>query len=329
MEHRIRQCPVAVVGGAGFLGSHLVNHLIEDRLCEVLVVDNLRAGRREYIHPKAQFVQHDITGSEKYLADLFKSRCIQYAFNYAAWPYVPDSYSRPMQVFSVNCMGAIKVINAAHEAGVRGILQVSSAELYGESHDKASIDESAVVAPRSSYGAAKAAVDFYCQTAWKEREVPVVALRQFNCIGERETHPYVITEIIDQLAALHGSRLPVLYLGNNSRRDFMYAGDAVASAVLLLESGPRCFGQVYNLGSEFCIEVYQLAKLVANAMGMADIRIVKTGSKVRKWEIWYLRSNNSKITSLIGEVPKTVSLEQAIERTVSWFMSTGKRWPWK
>ncbi len=67
----IRNAKVVVVGGAGFLGSHLVEHLIEDRGCEVVVVDNLCAGRREFVHERAEFVHHDITGSEEFLRKLF------------------------------------------------------------------------------------------------------------------------------------------------------------------------------------------------------------------------------------------------------------------
>src|SRR6266851_10016763 len=126
-----------VVGGAGFLGSHLVNHLIEDRGCKVLVIDNLEVGKYEFIHKDADFEHVDITGSEDHLRRLFyqyaenKTDSVRYVFNYAARPYVPDSYERPIRTADVNFMGALKVINAAQEAGVEAILQVSSAEVFG------------------------------------------------------------------------------------------------------------------------------------------------------------------------------------------------------
>lgn len=188
----IHNCPVAVVGGAGFLGSHLVDHLIEDRACKVLVIDNLIAGRREFVHPQAEFVHHDITGSEAHLTRLFCDSQIQFVFNYAAMPYVPDSYDRPLRVFDVNAMGALKVINAAQEAGCEAVLQVSSAELYGDpGYDNQTysetkrITEDCVVRPHSSYGAAKAAIDALVQVRWREAKTPVIALRQFNCVWER------------------------------------------------------------------------------------------------------------------------------------------------
>ena len=83
----IRDCSTCVVGGAGFLGSHMVNHLVNDRNCDVLVIDNLVAGRREFVHPKARFVHHDITGSEEYMLQLFKEYRVKYVFSYAAYPY--------------------------------------------------------------------------------------------------------------------------------------------------------------------------------------------------------------------------------------------------
>lgn len=321
---------VCVVGGAGFLGSHLVNHLLSLR-CRVTVVDNLCVGKREFINEEAEFFHHDITGSEEYLRTLFISKEIEYVFNYAAWPYIPDSFARPMQVFSVNAMGAIKVINAAAEAGCRAILQVSSAELYGgpdvimttngeRSGGVPKLTEESEVYPHSTYGAAKAAVDYYCQSAWKERKTPVIALRQFNCVGERETHPYVVPEIIGQL-----SKSETILLGNDTWRDFLYAGDAVRMATELIEKGE--FGQVYNLGSTSSVRIYDLAALVGDVMGKRCI-IQKDLARMRPWEIWSLCSDNTKIYGVIESRP-AVTLKQALHRTVEDYMLSGKKWCWE
>lgn len=313
---------VCVVGGAGFLGSHLVDHLINDRNCTVLVLDNLCVGRRKFIHPHAKFIHCDITGSEEFLRHVFQAHHVEYVFNYAAWPYIPDSFERPLQVFSVNATGAIKVINAAQEAGCKGILQVSSAEIYGSS-ESGKLNEFSEVNPHSTYGSAKAAVDYYCQSAWKERKTPVIALRQFNCLGERETHPYVVPEIISQLEGQ-----PSVSLGNNSFRDFQYAGDAVAMAVELLEKGQ--FGDVYNMGSEEGVRIYDLADIIGNLMGWGGsgpLLINVDPKRVRPWEIWHLQSDNSKLYSVIERRPK-VSLEEALLRTINYYHSNGNRWDW-
>lgn len=337
MSRSIQNTRVAVVGGAGFLGSHLVNHLVFDRECEVVVLDNLVIGKKAWIPATAKFIHCDITKSESFMKNVFTSYGIQYVFNYAAYPYIPDSFERPLHVFEVNATGAIQVINAAQEAGCKGILQVSSAEIYGdglgigfELGDKSGtayrigkINESVLVRPHSTYGVAKAAVDYYCQSAWKERRTPVISLRQFNCVGERESHPYVIPEIIRQLDEQVAEGIAEVYLGNNSFRDFQYAGDAASMAVELLEVGQ--FGEVYNMGSESGIKIYDLAKLIGKLMDFEDVRIVEDPARVRPWEIWHLQSDNSKLYSTIKSRP-LVSFEEALKRTIDDYRLHG--WSW-
>jgi len=323
----IRDTQVAVVGGAGFLGSHLVNHLIEDRGCDVLVLDNLTSGRREYVHRDAKFEHVDITGSESYIKQLFQVHHTKFVFNYAAMPYIPDSFERPLHVFNVNAFGALKVINAADEANCEAILQVSSAEIYGGSEEHwpfkeyGKINEEFPVAPHSSYGASKAAIDAMVQVRWKESGTRVIALRQFNCVGERETHPYVVPEIISQVA--DKSRM-VIQLGNNSVRDFQYAGDAVRMAVELLEKGE--FGEVYNMGSEYSVPIYGLAAMIGRLMGR-PLEVVYDSTRSRPWEIWHLRSDNTKLYSVIEARPE-LSLDEALTKTINYFWNKHK-WDWE
>lgn len=336
----VRNAKVVVVGGAGFLGSHLVNHLVEDRDCKVLVIDNLVAGRREFVHKEAEFEHHDITGSEARLRRLLDG--YQFVFNYAAYPYIPVSFARPIHVADVNYMGAMKVINAAQEAGVEAILQVSSAEIYGSSNETSQgqvftnkISELADVTPHSSYGVAKAAVDYAVQVRWREAKTPCIALRQFNCVGERETHPYIVPEIIGQVDAWAHQTISgpcTVRLGNNSFRDFLYAGDAVRIAVELLERGQ--FGEVYNSGSETGIKMYDLAKLIGKVMGFADVQVVQDPKRVRPWEIWHLQSCNDKIRGYLFNAHGCLldglrPLEEALQRTVAWFNSNGRKWAWE
>jgi len=323
----IYNCSVCVVGGAGFLGSHLVNHLIQERDCSVLVVDNLISGRREFLHPKSKFEYADITGSESYLRRLFEHHRVEYVFNYAAEPYIPVSFSRPAHVFDINAFGAMNVLNAAQEAGCRGILQVSSAEIYGDCRE-GKINEDYPVKPHSTYGVAKAAIDFLIQARWKEAFLPAIALRQFNCIGERETHPYVVTTIISQIyqQQLGGVPVPSIDLGNNSFRDFQYAGDAVRMAVELLEKGE--FGQVYNAGSQEGTKIYDLARMIGTLMGCEKgININIDPRRVRPWEIWHLQSSNQKLHSTIEYRPQ-VTFREALKLTIDYFLSNGGRWVW-
>lgn len=313
----IKNKNVVVIGGAGFLGSHLVDHLIDDRGCNVIVLDNLITGRKSFIHPKAKFIWCDITHSENQLRKIFIEHDIDFVFNYAAEPYIPVSFDRPLHVFDINARGALMVLNAAQEAGVEGILQVSSAEIYGDAPEHA-IDETHPPRPHSTYGVAKLAIDALIQARWHENQTPAIAMRQFNCVGERETHPYVIPEIISQLTKTNKLRL-----GNNSFRDFQYAGDAVVMAVELLEKGN--FGEVYNMGSEDGIKIYDLATKLGEIMGVEDVTIEVDQAKVRPWEIWHLQSDNTKLYSTIDTRPK-VSLDKALKLTYEYYVQNGSEW---
>ena len=309
-QRNIFRTSVAVIGGAGFLGSHLVDHLINDRECDVIILDNLITGTTDNINPKAKFIWCDITHSESELRKIFEQNKIEYIFNYSAEPYIPVSFARPLHVFDINARGALMVMNAGQEAGVKGILQVSSAEIYGDAPDHA-INEEHPPRPHSTYGVSKLAIDNLIQARWKEAKTPAIAMRQFNCLGERDYfHPYIIPEIVNQIDDMGDDQ--DIYLGNNSFRDFQYAGDAVRMAVELLEKGN--FGEVYNMGSEQGIKMYDLAYKIGEIMGKG-ISIVTDPSRVRPWEIWHLQSDNTKLYNTIKARPE-VSFDEALKRTV-------------
>jgi len=314
----IKNTKVCVIGGAGFLGSHLVDHLIEDRFCEVLVLDNLITGLKKHLNKKAQFKWFDIRDDENELANILIKNNIEYVFNYAAEPYIPECFERPMHFFDINATSVLKVLNACQKAKIKGLLQVSSAEIYGDLKGK--IKESDPVSPHSTYGVSKLAADGLVQVRWREAQVPAIAMRQFNCVGERETHEYVIPEIISQL-----NKINKVKLGNNSFRDFQYAGDAVRMAVELLEKGQ--FGEVYNMGSEDGIKIYDLAHMIGKLMNHENIEIIVDQSRVRPWEIWHLQSDNTKLYNVIGKKNPT-SLEISLNKTINYFYQNGNKWDW-
>ena len=316
MKRKIDKTNVCVIGGAGFLGSHLVDYLIEERGCNVLVLDNLITGLQKHLHNDCEFKWFDIRDDERELAKILKNRNIKYVFNYAAEPYIPECFERPMHFFDIYATSVLRVLNACQEAEIEGLLQVSSAEIYGDLKGK--IKESDPVNPHSTYGVSKVAADGLVQVRWREGNVPAIAMRQFNCVGERETHEYVIPEIIQQLAKSNK-----VNLGNNSFRDFQYAGDAVRMAVDLLESGD--FGEVYNMGSEDGVKIYDLANLIGELMGHEKVEIVVDQARVRPWEIWHLQSDNSKLYSVISTRPQ-VELREALSRTIEYFHKNGSKW---
>jgi UDP-glucose 4-epimerase len=315
---QIKNTNVCVIGGAGFIGSHLVDYLINERNCNVLVLDNLITGQTKNINPKAKFIWHDIRDNENELTRILLDNKIEYLFNYAAEPYIPECFERPMHFFDINATSVLRVLNACQVANIKGLLQVSSAEIYGDMVGK--ITEKDPVEPHSTYGVSKLAADGLVQVRWKEAKVPAIAMRQFNCVGERETHEYVIPEIISQL-----SKSNEVNLGNNSFRDFLYAGDAVRMAVELLENGN--FGEVYNMGTEEGIQIYDLARLIGKLMGHNSITINIDEARVRPWEIWHLQSDNTKLYSVI-EKKSLTSLEDSLEKTIQYFKDNGNEWNW-
>ena len=315
----IKDSKVCVIGGAGFLGSQLVDHLIEDRNCEVIVLDNLITGLKKHINKKAKFKWFDIRDDENQLAKIFIENEIEYVFNYAAEPYIPECFERPMHFFDINATSVLRVLNACQISNIKGLLQVSSAEIYGDMKGK--ITESDPIVPHSTYGVSKVAADGLVQVRWREAKVPAIAMRQFNCVGERETHAYVIPEIIHQL-----DKSNKINLGNNSFRDFQYSGDAVRMAVELLEKGE--FGEVYNMGSEGGIKIYDLAHLIGKLMGHEKVEITVDQARVRPWEIWHLQSDNTKLYSVIGKKIPT-SLEESLKRTIKYYYDNNKKWDWE
>ena len=296
----------------------VIDHLIDDRGCSVLVLDNLITGLKKYVNDKANFLWFDIRDDENQLAKIFVDNDIEYVFNYAAEPYIPECFERPMHFFDINATAVLRVLNACQKAKIKGLLQVSSAEIYGDMKGK--ITEKDPVEPHSTYGVSKIAADGLVQVRWREGNVPAIAMRQFNCVGERETHPYVIPEIINQLNASNK-----INLGNNSFRDFQYAGDAVRMAVELLEKGD--FGEVYNMGSEDGIQIYDLARLIGKLMGHDEVEITVDQERVRPWEIWHLQSDNTKLYAAIGaRIPTT--LEDSLQKTIDYYYENNKKWDW-
>lgn len=312
----IRDCKVAVVGGAGFLGSHLVQHLVEDRNCKVLVVDNLSVGHRRYIHPQAEFEWFDLCNRENDLAEILRDHGIRWVFMVAAIPYVPDGFRKPLHTFEVTATAVLRVLNAVQATNVDGTLVISSAEIYGSTVQGA-ITEDTPVCPHSTYAAAKQAADSLVQVRWHEAGVKALAARQFNSYGPRMLHPLVLTTLVDQL-----QRGPKVRLGNNTVRDFQYCADAVNIWAELLERGS--WGEVVNCGSETCIRIFDLARLVGSAMGYDRIEIEVDPSRVRpdKVEVWHLHADCTKLHSIIG-YRERVTLEDGIRRTLEWHKQNG------
>lgn len=311
-----------VVGGAGFLGSHVV-HSLRSQGWRVKVVDDLSIGKVKHIPEDVELSVCDISSPNitvKHLAEHFRE--CSYVFNYAAKPFIPDCFEDPLGFVNTNIVGAMKVLDACMVAGVERILQVSSAEVYGNNDNQLGlISEDTEFDPPSTYASTKAAIDNLCRARYNEAGVPVIILRQFNCVGERETHAYVIPEIIQQLSFSN-----FVHLGSNTSRDFLYAGDAANIAIDLIQKGKP--GEAYNLGSEICISIYDLALIIGSLMRPSDeIHIVTDSTRFRPCDIYHLCSNNTKIYDTVSVRPKH-TLREALIKTIEYFKQNNHSWDW-
>jgi len=301
-----------IIGGAGFIGSHIVDKLIE-KGHTVTVFDNLINGNRLFVNKGAVFTWGDIrnySDIERILKGEHFDRCI----NLAAQPFIPKCYEDPILFFETNANGALNVLLACEKFKVDRVLQYASAEEYGTQTGK--ISEETPIRPQSTYGVSKVAADYLCQVRLRESGIRVISLRQFNCYGPRETHEYVIPEIIRQASESNS-----IYLGNiKSERDFLYVEDAAEYAIELLEMGVP--GEIYNLGSSSCISVEDLAHKIGGLFGHKNVFIQIDSNKLRPWDIERLESDNTKIHKVVSFRPK-VDFDIGLKKTIEYFEKYG------
>jgi len=303
---------IAVIGGAGFIGSHIVDVLVEKGE-NVFVLDNLVSGSLKNINPKAQFREVDILDYSRLEVALYN---MDEVYHLAAEPYIPDCYERPRKFFDVNAVGTLNVLLACEAMGIKKVMYWSSSEVYGSR--QGAITEETPVFPHSTYAVAKLSGDRLAFTLFKEHGLPVIILRQFNCYGPRESHEYVIPEMITQL-----TRFDVVHLGNiKAMRDFLYVEDEAKMAVELMEKGKP--GEVYNLGSGKTYSIEGLAYMIGDILGK-KITIKIDKSKLRPFDVNKLWCDNSKVFKVIKGRP-TTTIKQGLEKTINWYIANNKKW---
>lgn len=257
---------ITVTGGAGFIGSHLVDRLIEDGHT-VQVIDNLYTGNKEFVHSKAQFIELDIRDPKLYsVLEEFRP---DYIFHEAAQTEVSTSMSNPMLDCDINLMGLINLLNAAVKLDVKKFLMPSSAAVYGNL-DTLPLNEEMIGNPSSFYGLTKLTTEHYLRIYHEAFGLPYICYRYSNVFGPRQGNGGeggVIS--IFAKAIVQGS--PIIVYGDGKQtRDFIYVDDVVEANILGMQH--QVTG-IYNVSTGIASSVNLLVDEFRNISGK-DIEAV-------------------------------------------------------
>jgi UDP-glucose 4-epimerase len=235
---------VLVTGGAGFIGSHIVDRLVAESH-EVVVLDDLNTGFRANVHSTARFVEGSVA-DEHAVRDAVAG--CDLVFHQAAHKAVLRSVEQPLPTDTANTHGTLIVLKAALDAGARRVVHASSSSIYGGA-DRVPTREDEPARPRSPYAVTKLAAEHYCRVFTELYGLETVALRYFNVYGPRQrpdaTYAAVIPLFIDAL--LQGRR-PIVHGDGEQTRDFTYVSDVVnANLAAAVAPAERCSGRAYNI----------------------------------------------------------------------------------
>jgi len=302
-----------VTGGAGFIGSHLVDRLMENDF-EVTVLDNFSTGSLKNLSQhlgKANF--HLIDGDIRSERDVKKAlEDIDFVFHLAAIVSVELSIKNPILVNEVNVCGTLNLLEESLNSGVKRFVYISSCAVYGNP-TRLPIDEEHPTKPTSPYGASKLASENYCRIFHEIYGLQTVSLRLFNVYGSRQAMgPYsgVITKFIDRLK--HG-KPPIIYGDGEQTRDFIFVDDVV-DACLHAINCKNCVGESINVGSGVETSINELARTISSLFGMQKIKPIYT--KPRIGEVRHSCADISKAEKLLGLKPK-ISLEEGLRKLVA------------
>jgi len=258
---------VLVTGGAGFIGSHFVEHFETGH--EVVVVDNLRSGYRENIKEfRHLFHQVSVTDLEA-LLPLFEG--VELIFHLAAMISVPESLQNPVECVSINTLGTLNVLEAARRQGVRKVVFASSAAVYGDNPTVPKV-ETMLPEAKTPYAVTKLEGEYYMRMYAEQWGLETVCLRFFNVFGPRQdpTSQYAAAVPIFIDRALRGEDI-VIYGDGSQVRDFIFVKDVISACLLAAEKGSG----LYNVARGEYITIQELAELIKELTGSSS-RIVHT-----------------------------------------------------
>jgi UDP-N-acetylglucosamine 4-epimerase len=306
---------VVVTGGAGFIGSHLTERLLNDpRVEKVLVLDDLSNGDINNLdefkgNPKLQFEQADICDYEHILS---LTKGYDLMSHQAALGSVPRSIKDPMRSNLVNVGGTVNVLFAAVQNGISRVILACSSSTYGDSKALPKV-EGQIGRPLSPYAVSKYAVELYADVFNKNYGLDYVGLRYFNVFGPKQSpdNPYAAVIPLFMKAFREGKQ-PVILGDGETSRDFTYVDNAVeANMLALFSNDSKALNQVYNVA---CGEQTSLNQTIAHLQKLTGKKLSPIYQPERVGDVRHSKADISKITELLNYRPK-VFFKEGLEKT--------------
>ncbi|MHC5372418.1 UDP-glucose 4-epimerase GalE [Enterococcus sp. LJL120] len=323
---------VLVLGGAGYIGSHAVDQLIEKGY-DVAVVDNLLTGHRKAVHPDARFYEGDVR-DKTFLTSVFKKESIEGVIHFAASSLVAESVANPLKYFNNNVYGMEILLEVMQEFNVKHIVFSSTAATYGEPKEMP-IKETTPTNPKNPYGESKLMMEKMMKWCDGAYDMKFVALRYFNVagakadasIGEDHTPETHLVPIILQVAL--GQREILQIFGDDydtpdgtNIRDYVHVEDLIAAHILALKylkAGNE--SNTFNLGSN---NGYSVKEMLEAARKVTGKEIPAKISPRRAGDPSALVASSEKAKEILGWQPKYTSVEDIIATAWNWHVSHPK-----
>jgi UDP-glucose 4-epimerase len=307
---------ILVTGGAGFIGSHVVDALVREEH-EVVVVDDLSMGRRAHVHPAARLHQVDIRQRDV-MEEVFRAERPELVNHHAAQGNLRRSMTEPSFDASVNILGSLILIELSLAYRIKRFVYISSGgAVYGEPQ-RLPVDEDHPIRPMSAYGVSKYSVEQYLEMFRSEQGLDCTILRYANVYGPRQDprgEAGVVAIFSRQM--LIGER-PTIFGDGTKTRDYVHVDDIVR-ANLLAMAQKRAVGRVYNLGLGNEVSDRQIFELVRSSVGVTMEPIL---AAKRPGEIDRICLDPSRAKAELGWEP-SIPLEEGIGRTVAFYRGGG------
>ncbi|HVS06616.1 MAG TPA: NAD-dependent epimerase/dehydratase family protein [Candidatus Dormibacteraeota bacterium] len=306
-----------VTGGAGFVGSHVVEALLNAGH-EVMVVDNLATGARGNLPPEVEFVLVDITNRAE-LLHAFEQFQPEVVLHQAAQTLVAASASDPIRDSQINVVGTLNVLDAAGLTGVRKIVFASSGGTVYGNPERQPVAETEPLRPISPYGVSKVAGEHYIRVICEQRGMTYTNLRYGNVFGPRDipASQHVITAFL--YAIQRGSR-PVIEWDGEQSKDYVYAADVTRANLCALEHGDN---ESFNIGSGAEISVNNIFTMVCE---LAGIEVEANRAPKRAGDVRRFILDCTKAEQLLGWRP-TTSFRDGLQATVDYYLGAKALYP--